>query len=78
MESAAPGAFGPADSVQVAPRCTLGFLAEFEVSRSTWDRWLKESKTPRVKRLPNGKLRIRRDWVDAWSDALPDVGVVTA
>ena len=28
--------------------------------------WLRDGRGPRAIRLPNGKLRIRRQWLEAW------------
>ncbi|MEV6816691.1 helix-turn-helix domain-containing protein, partial [Micromonospora sp. NPDC051296] len=35
-------------------------LAELRVSRSTWFYWRQTGKGPRVIKLPNGQLRVRR------------------
>ena len=40
-----------------------------KISRCTWDKWRRDGRTPRCKKLPNGHLRIRRDWFDAWCEA---------
>jgi hypothetical protein len=45
-------------------------LAELRVPRSTWYQWRQLGKTPRVYKLPNGDLRIRRSVLDAWLASL--------
>jgi excisionase family DNA binding protein len=46
---------------------------EIGVSRSTIDKWRAKGKGPAWRRLPSGRLRIRRQDLDAWLDALPEV-----
>ncbi|HZN17859.1 MAG TPA: helix-turn-helix domain-containing protein [Micromonosporaceae bacterium] len=41
-------------------------LAELRVPRSTWYQWRQTGKAPRVFKLPNGELRIRRSVLNAW------------
>ena len=49
------------------------FLDRFQIPVSTFTRWRRLGRpVPRFKRLPNGQLRTRSDWVDAWFEALPD------
>ncbi len=38
------------------------------VARSTFDEWRARGQAPRVMKLPNGEIRIRREWIDAWVD----------
>lgn len=45
-------------------------LEDLGVARSTWNRWLVTGKGPRVVRLPNGQLRIKRVWFEAWINDL--------
>jgi predicted DNA-binding transcriptional regulator AlpA len=45
-------------------------LAELRVPRSTWYQWRQVGKSPRVYKLPNGELRIRRSALNAWLAAL--------
>jgi predicted DNA-binding transcriptional regulator AlpA len=51
------------------------FCEELGVPRSTAYKWCAagpaSGKFPRCRRLPNGKLRIRRDWLEEWLDGLP-------
>jgi predicted DNA-binding transcriptional regulator AlpA len=42
------------------------------VSRSTFDEWRVSGRAPRCKKLPNGKVRVRRSDLEAWLDALPE------
>lgn len=44
------------------------------ISQSTWKKWRAAEKGPRAKKLPNGSLRVRADWVDEWMEGLLDVG----
>ncbi len=39
---------------------------ELRIARSTWEKWRQKDAGPKVVKLPNGQLRIRRDWLDAW------------
>jgi predicted DNA-binding transcriptional regulator AlpA len=41
-------------------------LAELDVAKSTFFRWKATGKAPRMIKLPNGSLRIRRRDLDAW------------
>ncbi|MEV6366797.1 helix-turn-helix domain-containing protein [Micromonospora musae] len=41
-------------------------LAELRVSRSTWFYWRQTGKGPRVIKLPNGQLRVRRSALGRW------------
>ena len=43
------------------------------ISRSTWDKWHATGRAPRAKKLPNGSLRTREDWLSLWIDDLPEV-----
>ena len=46
---------------------------ELGVTRSTIDKWRAKGKGPLWRKLPSGRLRIRRVDFDAWLDALPEV-----
>ena len=53
------------------------FSTEIGVSMSTAYKWAAcgqaSGKFPRFCKLPNGSIRIRRDWFDAWVEGLgPD------
>lgn len=43
-----------------------------QIARSTWQRWRATGRGPKVIRLPNGKLRIRRGDFEAWLASLED------
>ncbi|MFG2038125.1 helix-turn-helix transcriptional regulator [Dactylosporangium sp. NPDC048998] len=45
-------------------------LTELKVSRSTWFYWRQVGKAPRVIKLPNGELRIRRSVLHDWLGSL--------
>ncbi|MFK3981278.1 helix-turn-helix transcriptional regulator [Micromonospora sp. NPDC050397] len=45
-------------------------LAELRVPRSTWYYWRQVGKGPRVIKLPNGELRVRRSALGQWLGAL--------
>lgn len=45
-------------------------LAELRVAKSTWYQWRQVGKTPRVFKLPNGELRIRRSVLEDWLHSL--------
>jgi len=45
-------------------------LAELRVPRSTWYQWRQTGKAPRVCKLPNGELRIRRSVLNDWLASL--------
>jgi hypothetical protein len=51
------------------------FCAELDIPMSTAYKWSslgsESGKFPRCCRLPNGKIRIRRDWLEEWLDGLP-------
>jgi len=47
-------------------------IAELEVPRSTFYRWLHTGRGPRSVKLPNGKRRIRRQDLEEW---LTDFGL---
>jgi predicted DNA-binding transcriptional regulator AlpA len=40
--------------------------AELGIARSTFDDWRAKGRAPRCIKLPNGKLRIRRDDLEFW------------
>lgn len=44
------------------------FCAEFKVARSTFYDWLAKGVAPRVRKLPNGQLRLDRRDIDTWFD----------
>lgn len=50
------------------------FCAELGVSASTAYKWSSagpgSGRFPRFRKLPNGSIRIRRDWFDEWVDGL--------
>jgi hypothetical protein len=50
---------------------------ELSVPLSTAYKWSslgpESGKFPRFCRLPNGKIRIRRDWLEEWLNELPQV-----
>lgn len=45
-------------------------LAELKIPRSTWYQWRQNGRTPRVYKLPNGELRVRRSALDDWLSEL--------
>ena len=45
-------------------------LAELRVPRSTWYQWRQTGKAPRVFKLPNGELRVRRSVLEEWLSGL--------
>ncbi|GAA1782519.1 helix-turn-helix domain-containing protein [Luedemannella flava] len=45
-------------------------LAELRVPRSTWYQWRQLGKAPRVFKLPNGELRVRRSVLNDWLTSL--------
>lgn len=52
------------------------FCAEVRVSKDTAYKWSaagpRSGKFPKCRRLPNGSIRIRRDWFEAWIEELGD------
>lgn len=50
------------------------FCAELGVAKATAYKWSSagsgSGKFPRFRRLPNGSIRIRRDWFEKWVDGL--------
>lgn len=46
-------------------------LDELRVPASTWNDWRAKKKGPRVRKLPNGELRVDRADLDTWLDSLP-------
>lgn len=51
---------------------------ELGISLSTWNKWRIRGVGPRALRLPNGSLRIRRDWFDDWLRGLSSSARTTA
>jgi len=47
-------------------------IAELRVPRSTFFRWREQGIGPRVMKLPNGTVRIRRAALDEWLRGLED------
>jgi predicted DNA-binding transcriptional regulator AlpA len=45
-------------------------LALLRIERSTWYHWRQIGKAPRVYKLPNGKVRVRRSVLNAWLTTL--------
>jgi hypothetical protein len=45
-------------------------IAELRVPRSTWYQWRQLGKAPRVFKLPNGEIRVRRSVLNAWLASL--------
>lgn len=45
-------------------------ITKLRIPRSTWYQWRQTGKAPRVIKLPNGELRIRRSALDEWLDSL--------
>lgn len=54
------------------------FCAELGVSPSTAYKWSaagpRSGRFPRFRKLPNGSIRIRRDWFEEWLDGLGPTG----
>nr|BFE48358.1 hypothetical protein GCM10017745_17850 [Saccharothrix mutabilis subsp. capreolus] len=46
------------------------FCRAMGIARSTFNDWKAKKRAPRVRKLPNGKLRIDRSDIQAWYDAL--------
>lgn len=42
------------------------------ISTSTFYKWRASQKGPRAKRLPNGELRVREDWLNDFMSELPE------
>ncbi|BCJ64604.1 helix-turn-helix transcriptional regulator [Polymorphospora rubra] len=53
---------GAGDSLLTVPEV----LEELRVPRSTWYLWRQTGRAPRVFKLPNGELRVRRSVLEAW------------
>jgi len=47
-------------------------ITELRVPRSTFHRWRQTGSAPRVMKLPNGAVRIRRTALDQWLRGLED------
>ena len=47
-------------------------LTEIDISRAAFYRMRARGQAPRIRKLPNGQLRVRRDDLDAWWDACED------
>ena len=67
----------PASSAEREWLSPADICRELAVPRKTWDRWVALGRAPRCKRLPNGRLRIRRVWLEEWIDGLPEHGRAT-
>lgn len=48
-------------------------LAELRVSRSTFDTWRTLGTAPKCIKLPNGRIRVYRDDLDAWLSTRAEV-----
>jgi predicted DNA-binding transcriptional regulator AlpA len=70
--SARPGTVGVMTTIGHQWLTVEEVLEHLAVSRSTWDKWRTKQCAPRAKRLPNGSLRIRADWLGEWLDELPE------
>jgi predicted DNA-binding transcriptional regulator AlpA len=54
---------------------TVKEVCEFlGISKSTFYKWRQLNIAPQTKRLPNGDLRIREDWLGAFLENLPEGG----
>ncbi|WP_075738633.1 helix-turn-helix transcriptional regulator [Actinoalloteichus sp. GBA129-24] len=53
-------------------------LAELQVGRSTFNRWMQLGDAPTSIRLPGGQLRFRRKDVERWLEARSTAGEVAA
>jgi len=42
------------------------------ISYNTWAKWRQRGVAPQAKRLPNGQLRTREDWLAEFMDDLPE------
>lgn len=82
MAKRPPGGNGAPHRTIERPGTTQGrwlsiedFCNEVGVPLSTAYKWAQagpeSSRFPRFRRLPNGRIRIRRDWLEAWLDELP-------
>jgi predicted site-specific integrase-resolvase len=45
--------------------------ATLSITRDTLYKWRGRGLSPRFKKLPNGDLRCRVDWLDEWLEELP-------
>jgi len=81
MPKKQPGAAGPPHRSTPRPAAPPArwlsiedFCAEVGVSLSTAYKWAQagpdSGRFPRFLRLPNGRIRIRRDWLEGWLDEL--------
>jgi excisionase family DNA binding protein len=51
----------------VSERLTVAeFCAEMKITRSTFYDWKAKGRAPRMRKLPNGQLRIDRQDIDDW------------
>ena len=59
-------------STKTSPKwlTTTEVCERLSVSYDTYAKWRGKGTAPRAKRLPNGSLRTREDWLDDWLEAL--------
>lgn len=54
------------------------FCGELGIAPSTAYKWSaagpRSGRFPRFRKLPNGSIRIRRDWLEEWLDGLGPIG----
>jgi hypothetical protein len=67
-----PTTAGPATTAATPWLTVDQCLHELGIPRSTWEKWRQRRVAPKAKRLPNGQLRVRRDWLDQWLENLPE------
>jgi len=62
--TAAPGRRDPDEQLTVEQVC-----AELKVARSTLHEWRAKGRAPKIRKLPNGELRIKRRDLDEWLES---------